>query len=352
MLSKVLIKAKPIAFLSLLLVSACMFKACKNNSNSKSSTNKIPVRVTKIENVKTSFPIRATGILSSKSQIKLSYKTGGLINRIYVDEGETVKKGELLAKLDLSEIEAYVSQARLGTEKAERDLQRAKNLYEDSVATLEEYQNAQTALDFANTNMRIAEFNNKYSVIEAPSDGKILKRLASENEMIAPGYPVFIFSSKEGAWVLRVAISDLNLVKLSFSDSALLSFDAFPGVEFKSVVSEIAKASDPYTGTYEVELQLIDKQASFVSGLIGKAEIIPSIKNDYVVLPLHNIHDADNTNGYVYLVDGDGYEKRKISILHISDSLVYLDKGLTESDSVISDGAEFLEPDMGIEIFD
>lgn len=351
MLFKLINKVNHIAFIALLLFSA-MFSGCKNNSNSENVVNKVPVRVTKIEKVQTSFPIKAIGILSSKSQIKLSFKTGGLIEAIYVDEGQTVNMGQILAKLNLSEIEAYVSQAKLGTEKAERDLRRAANLYEDSVATLEELQNAQTALDFAKSNLRIAEFNNKYSMIVAPSEGKILKKLASKNEMIAPGYPVFIYSSKDGAWVLRLALSDINLVKVSFNDSAFISFDAFPGEIFKSVVSEIAKASDPYTGTYEVELQLIGARPNLVSGLIGKAEIIPSVKKDYVVLPLHNIHDADNMIGYVYLIDGNGYEKRKLKILHISDSLVYLENGLTESDSIISDGAEFLEPDMGIEIID
>ncbi len=352
MLPKYIHQIKYIAFIGLFLTSGLIFSTCKQADNSAKSVKKIPVRIIKASKVDLSFPIRTSGILSSKSEMKLSFKNGGIIEKIYVDEGHTVRKGEVLAKLNLSEIEAHVNQARLGTEKAERDLQRATNLYRDSVATLEELQNAQTALDVAKSSLRIAEFNRKYSVIKAPSKGKILKKLAERNEIIAAGYPLFLFSSKEEDWVLRVALSDINLVMINFNDSALVLFDAFPGMKFKSVVSEIAKASDPYTGTYEVELRLTEPLPNFVSGLIGKAEIIPSHTEEYLVLPMHNIHDADDMTGYVYLVKGNGYEKRKVEILHISDSLVYLGKGIEENDSVITDGADFIEPDMGIEIVD
>ena len=64
--------------------------------------------------------IEAAGVLSSKSEIKLAFKTGGLIKRIYVNEGQFVKAGQLLAELDLAEIDAQVNQAKIGLQKADR----------------------------------------------------------------------------------------------------------------------------------------------------------------------------------------------------------------------------------------
>jgi len=352
MLPKLKIKIINQLFFFLFLASGVIISSCRNSDNAEVHNEKIPVRVIQPRKIKTAFPIRTSGILSSKSEIKLSFKTGGVIEKIYTDEGHEVKKGQTLAKLDLSEIEAHVNQASLGAEKAERDLRRATNLYNDSVTTLEELQNAQTALELAKSNLRIAEFNRKYSVIEAPCDGKILKKLAESNEIIAAGHPLFLFGSKKGDWVLRVALSDVNLVKVNFHDSAWISFDAFPGTQFKSVVSEIANASDPYTGTYEVELRLIDAHPDFVSGLIGKVKILPSREKEYLALPVHNIHDADDMTGYVYLVKSGGVEKRKIHILHISDSLICIDEGLDLQDTVITDGADYLESGTKIEIID
>ena len=73
-------------------------------------------------------PITWSGLIFSDTEARLSFKIGGIIERIYVEEGQSVRKGQLLAKLDLTEISAQVTQALNGMEKAERDLQRIQNL--------------------------------------------------------------------------------------------------------------------------------------------------------------------------------------------------------------------------------
>ena len=75
-----------------------------------------------------SEPIIASGLLSSKSEMKLAFKTGGMIRRIYVQEGQSVSEGQLLAELDLSEIDAQVRQSKLSLEKSERDLEREEKI--------------------------------------------------------------------------------------------------------------------------------------------------------------------------------------------------------------------------------
>ena len=74
------------------------------------------------------IPVRVTGLLSTKTEMKLSFKTGGIIKQINVKEGQTVAGGQLLAVLDLSEVSAQVNLARIGFEKSQRDLTRAGNL--------------------------------------------------------------------------------------------------------------------------------------------------------------------------------------------------------------------------------
>ena len=241
---------------AIFLLGLLAFSCNNRNNDNLQLENKVPVKVIKLDKVSVSFPVRTSGSLASKTEMKLSFKTGGIISQIAVEEGQLVQKGQLLARLNLSEVDPMVDQARLALEKAERDLQRAQNLYNDSVTTLEQLQNARTAVDYARSQLKIAEFNLQYSQITAPTNGKILKKLAEEHEMIAPGYPLFLFSSSESDWVLRTVLSDVDVVKIQGNDSARIQFDAFPGKNYNAVVSEVAKASDPYTGTYKVELRL------------------------------------------------------------------------------------------------
>src|SRR5690349_10459003 len=106
-----------------------------NNAVLPKANDPVPVKIMSLEKTLMSAPITASGQITTDDETILSFKTSGVISKVYVREGEAVKKGQLLAKLDPTEINAFVSQARLGLEKAQRDYDRAKNLYRDSVAT-------------------------------------------------------------------------------------------------------------------------------------------------------------------------------------------------------------------------
>jgi RND family efflux transporter MFP subunit len=188
-----------------------------------------------------------SGVLASKKEAKLSFKNGGIVAALRADEGQDVRKGQVLAVLDLTEIDAQVAQARNNFEKAQRDRDRVQRLYADSAATLEQMQNATTGFEVASAAFTAARFNREHSVIVAPENGRILRRQVEEGELINPGSSVFLFAgggAGEG-WVVRTGIADRDMVKLKIGDRAKMTFDAYPGVSFPAVVTEIAAAADP-----------------------------------------------------------------------------------------------------------
>ena len=89
-------------------------------------------------------PIDTNGIVVTKHEMRLSFKMGGLVRRIYVQEGDVVKQGQRLAEIELTEVNAQVEQARQMAEKAARDLKRGENLYADQVISLEQLQDLRT----------------------------------------------------------------------------------------------------------------------------------------------------------------------------------------------------------------
>jgi multidrug efflux system membrane fusion protein len=162
----------------------------------------IAVRLVKVENSSEGATILATGMLASDTEARLAFKTGGIIRKVFADEGDRVQKGQLLAQLQLTEIQAQVTQAEYGVEKSRRDLERVQNLYRDSAATLEQVQNLNTVFDMAKQNLEIARFNLQYSEIRAPQAGVIIKKMASEGELAAPGMPVLVMNGTGPAnWI-------------------------------------------------------------------------------------------------------------------------------------------------------
>lgn len=308
------------------------------------AVDRIEVTLQPVRTMEYKVPVRATGLLGTMSEMKLSFKTGGIIRKTYVNEGDAVKKGTVLAELDLSEVKAQVKQAGIALDKAERDLDRAKNLYRDSVVTLEQYQDVQSAYELAKATKKVADFNLQHSSIIAPANGKVQKIMAETNEMIAPGYPVLLFASTEGDWVVRVAISDKDVVKLSLGDSARILMDAFPGEHFLAMVTEMGSIADPYTGSYEAELAIYRPRPAFRTGFFCRAQIYPSSQVRSLVVPIESLLDAQDNLASVYLWIEDQVVKKRIRTGGIQQGMVVVVNGLNEGDLVVTDGAKFIRP--------
>ncbi len=295
-------------------------------------------------------PVMATGMLGTNTQVKLSFKTGGIIREIFVREGEAVTGGQVLAELDLSEIRAQVNQARIGLEKAERDLSRARNLYEDSVATLEQYQNARSAYELAQSQKEVAEFNLRHSRIKAPADGKIQKILVEDGEMIAPGHPAILFGSTANDWVVRVALADKDVVKLSPGDSATVTMDAFPGRVFAASVWELGSVADPVTGTYEVEVRVPGELPGFRTGFISRVRIYPEESTRSLVVPIESLLEASDLTARVYVYRDGMARSRRIKTGSIYGEVVEVKEGLQEGELVVTEGARYIRGDSEVQV--
>lgn len=141
-------------------------------------------------------PIRGTGVVRHKSEADLSFKVGGVVTAVLVEEGARVKKGQVLARLDPTEVGAALRQANEGAIKAERDLERVKRLHATGAVALVELQNAQTGVDVARAGVDAAAFNASRAVIVAPDDGRIDRRFVEPGEVVAPGRPVVHVSGR------------------------------------------------------------------------------------------------------------------------------------------------------------
>ncbi|MGB3588302.1 MAG: efflux RND transporter periplasmic adaptor subunit [Tunicatimonas sp.] len=289
----------------------------------------------------------ASGVLASESEMNLSFKVGGIVETVLVREGQTVKRGQLLARLDLAEINAQVSQARNAFVKAERDLKRADNLYRDTVATLEQKQNAETAFEVAQADLEIAEFNQRYATVVAPVTGKILKKMVEPSELVSPGQPLFMLGSSgtQGAQVIKIGLADKDIVQVALGDSAQISFDAFPQRMYPARVTEIAEAANPATGTFEVELTL-DEQffPELKNGFVGKVALYPSLMLDHIKIPMAALVEGDKKEATVFVsTDRQTVKRKKLPITSIHSDYFTVNETLIQPSTwIVLDGNAYL----------
>jgi membrane fusion protein, multidrug efflux system len=335
----------PLTFL-LVTAMAVILTACNGGSQAAQVTDDaIAVKVQPVTTTRYAPVLKYSGTMASTAEARLSFKIGGIISKIYVKEGDHVVRGQLLATLDLTEINAQVQQASQGVEKVQRDVNRVKNLYNDTVATLEQVQNATTQLQVAEESLRITRFNQQYAQIRATESGIILKKLMNEGELASSGTPVFTFNGTAGNdWVIRFGVSDKDWAVLKKGDKASVEIDAYPNKPFTGIITEIAQGADVASGTYEVEVKVLPGGARFAAGLFSTVQLQPAAEQKITLVPVEAIAEANDKTGYVYTVNADGktVTKNKVIIAFLENNKAAIVSGLDSAVEVITEGVGYL----------
>jgi membrane fusion protein, multidrug efflux system len=320
--------------------------ACGGSDGQEMDTGTLPIAVRSalVTDTVLARPIVAAGTVAPKDEISLSFKVGGVIERIAVDPGDVVRAGQVLATIDLREIDASLTKARSASEKAERDLARTRRLYADSVVTLAQLQDAETAAELGRADLQAASFNRRYAVIVAPSNGTILRREAEPGETVSPGATILVLGSHARGSVMEVGLADRDAVLVREGDPAVARFDALPDIEFHGRVSQIAAAADPGTGTYAVEVSLRGA-GDLTAGLVGQVEIRPTNGAPTTVVPIEAILEADGAQATVYALSADGLraERRRVTVAFISGDRVAVARGLEGVSTVLTEGAAYVD---------
>jgi multidrug efflux system membrane fusion protein len=338
---------KTISFPIIAIIIAVIFNSCSGETPVATETDEaICVRAENLTETNASVPVQCSGILSSKKMVKLSFKTGGIIAAINVEEGSKVKKGQLIATLDMTEISSQVNQAKLAFDKAKRDLDRVKNLYNDTVATLEQLQDATSAYEAAKENKNIAEFNLRFSSITAPANGRIIAKLAEEYELIGSGMPVVVFSGEgKDEWIVKAGIADKDAISIKKGDKAEISIDAFPDRIFPAIVTQLAESADPLSGTFDVEITVDPQNERFLNGLVAKVKIESMNTQLVTLVPPEAVTEANGRKGFVYVFEKSDTTARKVpvTIAYLQSKSIAIIEPVNKMGLVITKGSSYLE---------
>lgn len=343
---------KTILYISIPLVIGITLFTCrqqeeKDEKKSEVSLDEGAVAITlsAVEDVTVTMPVLGSGLVATKSEARLAFKIGGIVKNIFVKEGQSVVKGQVLAVLHLTEIEAQVNQANNNVEKLKRDLERVQRLYKDSAATLEMVQNTQTAFDVAVESKTIAQFNREYASIKASSSGKILKKLLNEGELAAPGAPVFMLNSAgQNEWIVKLAVADVDWARLQINDKAQITIDAFPNESLTGSVSLIGEGADAFTGLYAVDVSISNTSKRLASGLFGSIEITPSKSLSLKKIPIEALVEGNGKNAFVFVLQEDKKHVKKmlVDVMYIKDKSAFVSGGLDGVSKIVLSGSGFL----------
>ncbi len=189
----------------------------------------------------------------------------------------------------------------------------------------------------------MADFNLKYSKIVAPGSGTILRKLASPNELVGPGKPVLLFGTKDKAMVIRVNIIDKDIIHVRLGNEAIVEFDVYPKLKFDGTVTEVASMADPYTGTYEVEIQVDSQGKELLSGFIGSVYIHAREQQELVSIPIDALVTGDGERAEIFVAENGRAMQTQVEVFRMEGDKMLITKGLEAGQEVIVKGAGYLQ---------
>jgi len=290
-------------------------------------------------------PILTSGMITTRDELKLSFKVAGIVRRIGVHEGEVVRAGQELAALELTDVNAQLEQAQQLAAKAERDLVRGENLRADEVISEEVLESLRTQAAVARAALRSAKFNREFAAIEARNDGVVLRKLVEEREFVQPGQPVLVVGPRAGGFIVRAGLADRDVVRLRLGDRAIVTVDAFPDQPLQGRITVLPAASDSTSGLFDIEVELAPAPVRLVSGLLARLRIEPALASETTLAyaPIAAVIEADGDQAAVFVVENEVARRRPVRVAFIAPAAVAIAEGLRAGEVVVTDGALYLE---------
>jgi len=262
----------------------------------------IPVSTVTIAPKTIDAVVSAVGTLNSQNTSVLSSKIMGKVVALHAKEGDQVRQGTLLLKIESGEISAQVFQAQAAYNNAKLQHERIKRLFDEKAATQMEMDQATLGLDSANAGLNGAKAMESYTIIEAPISGQIIEKHINLGEMALPGQPIIKIEDNRNLR-LEVTVREQDLRFIQAGKPVIVQIDALPGKDIKALVAQVVPASDIRTHSFIVKID-IPSDKSLITGMYGKA-LFTTGRREAILVPRAAIVDLSGISG-VYIVSAEG----------------------------------------------
>ena len=338
-------------------IAALMLAGCGNNNASKTGDNtaaqgnapaaapvKASVKVQPAEKEEISIEGTYSATIQANIVNNIAPQAGGRIQKINVEVGDFVSRGQVLATMDQSQLE----QAKLRLSNAETELGRMKELYGQGALAQSDYEAAELAY-----NVSKSAYDNllENTILRSPITGVVTARNYDRGDMYTMVQPLFTVQQIVPVKML-VGVSETDYTKVKKGDKVSLTVDALPGKSFSGTVVRLYPTVDAATHTFNVEVQVPNRDRVLRPGMFARATIAFG-KAESIVVPDAAVVKMQGSGQRRVFVFEDGVAVEKIVALgrHF-DGKYEITGGLEEGEQIIVKGQNSLRNGVEVEVIE
>lgn len=298
----------------------CLLTGCSKATTESGAEQAIAVEVARVEGATASLLVTGTGGLQYEREIVLSFRVPGVVRRLTVDNGDVVRKGQAIAGLDTTQLDARAGQAQADYTKAMRDYDRDKKLAADGWVSGQRVDDRKTSTQTTKAVLDSANFDRRWGSLVSPATGVVLTRHIQSGEVVAAGQPVVTLTDTSSPLVVRVSLADKDVARVRLGDAAWVTVSALPGLRLPGVISRIDQRVDVRTGATDVDVR-VPRTTGLKTGFVANVGITArNASLDNVAgktgarLPAEAIVEASGTAATVYVVDSKTNRAKRVQV--------------------------------------
>jgi len=349
---------------ALVIASALTLAACGDaNGDSAGKDGKeevpaVPVEVAATQRSEMAALYTGTAPIESDRKAFVMPRVQGEIRQVLADEGQRVRAGQVLARLDGDKLRLEVALYEATMRKLERDYQRNLELQQKGLVSATALDNLKYELEAAKANWELAKLQLSYCDIRSPINGTVTQRLdvVKVGNTVTPVGGV-IESADSSLFVvedfdtlmLRVNVPERELAKLSVGQTAELTFDAVPDRSFLGKISLISPYVNADTATFAVRVHVTDTGSLLRPGMFARVAIVYERRPDALQIPRTALLDGDGPPKVFVVMDGKAAE-RAVKLGLSNGAMIEVVSGLKDGEQVVVVGQAAVKPGAAVRI--
>lgn len=346
-----------------LMIAVLSMVACGKKTEVKYESSKVSK-----QNISTS--ITATGTIEPVTEVEVGTQVSGIIDKIYVDYNSVVKKGQLIAELDKTNLLSELSSAKSNMESAKSNMEyqksnynRYKELYSKGLVSADDYENAQLSYKQASEEYAIqkesvskAQTNLGYAIITSPIDGIVLSKEVEEGQTVAAAMEtptLFIIAQDLTDMQVIADVDEADIGGVKEGQRVTFTVDAFPDDLFEGKVTQVRQEATEESNvvTYEVVTSAPNDDLKLKPGLTANVAIFTNERDGVLAVPSKALRFAPNENllaegesitdcegkDKVWMREGSNFKAVPVKIGITNGTYTEIISGLKEGDAVLTD---------------
>ncbi len=319
---------------ALLLLAACGEQAAGDDETEESPP--IPVETSRPERGDVFAVYTGTAPIEAFAEADVIAKVAGEVRELLVEEGDSIRAGQVLARLDGDRLRLELNESAARLRKLERDFERNVNLRDKGLISEGDFENIKFEMEALEASHNLASLELDYTQIRAPIGGVISERFVKLGNTVAVDEPLFRVTSLDPL-VAYLHVPEREYSNLRAGQPVGIRIDALSGPPVVAEVTRVSPTIDPETGTFKLTIEIRDEARRIKPGMFGRIGVVYDSHANALKLPRSALVE-DMNQPSVFVVE-DGLAKRRYVETGFSDrGMIEIVSGLGDDEDVITVG--------------